>query len=78
MIRVNLYPLEAKTALPYLGSTVTYNNSNCSTLYSNLRKSQRRWVIVAKVIVKTGVPTKAREMIYKSVVQVVLLYGCYI
>ena len=31
--------------------------------------------MVAKVLGKTGAPIKARTMIYKAVVQLVLLYG---
>ena len=35
-IRFNMNPLEATTTLPYLGCTVTYNNSDWDALYSNL------------------------------------------
>ena len=29
--------------LPYLGRTITYNNTNWAALYANLRKAQKRW-----------------------------------
>ena len=53
-IRVNLDPLEATTALNYLGNMVMYKNSDWAALYSNLRKDQRRWVMVENVLGKTG------------------------
>ena len=40
-------------------------------------KTQRRWGMTAKVLGETGEPIKEREMVYKAVVQVVLLWvGC--
>ena len=68
-IRVNLNPLEATTAFPYLGRTIRYNNSDWVALYS------RSWGLVAKVLGKIGSPIKAQAMIYKALVQAVLLYG---
>ena len=38
-IRVKLDPLESKTAFPYLGLTVTFNNINWEALYRNLWKA---------------------------------------
>ena len=67
-IKVDLNPIEATTAFPYLGRTITYNNSDWEALYSNLRKSQRIWGIVEKVLGKEGVPINPRAMIYKAVV----------
>ena len=40
-----------------------------------MRKAQRKWGMVAKVMDKTGGMIKAREMMYKAVVQAVRLYG---
>ena len=68
-------PLEAATAFPCLGRTITYNNNYWVAIYSNLRKSHRRWGMVEKFLGKTGKPIKARAMMYKAVVQLVLLYG---
>ena len=59
VIRVNLDYLEAKTAFPYLGRTVTYNNSNWEEFYSNFIKSQRIQGISEKVLGKTGAPIKS-------------------
>ena len=74
-IRVNLNPLKATSAFPYLIHTVAYNNRNWAELYSNLRKAQRRWGVVEKVMGKTGAPIKYQAMMYKVVFQAVLLYG---
>ena len=72
---LDLNTLEEKTEFPYLGRTVMYNNNDWEALYINLRKAQRRWGMVAKVLGKTGVLIKVQEMMYKAVVYVVLLYG---
>ena len=74
-IRVNLDPLEATTAFPYLVRTVTSNNSNQATLYKNLSKDQRRWGMVEKLLGKMGSPIEAQAMMYKELVYLVVLYG---
>ena len=67
--------MDTKSAFPYLGRTVAYNNSNWEALYQNLRKDQRRWGMLAKVLTKSGAVVWSQEMIYKTVVQTVLPYG---
>ena len=52
-----------------------YNNIDWEALYSNLRKSHRRWGMVAKVMGKMGAPIKAKAMVYKALVQAVFLYA---
>ena len=74
-IRFNMNPLEATTTLPYLGCTVTYNNSDWDALYSNLCEYQRIWGMLVKILGKTKAPIKSREMMQKAVAQAVLLYG---
>ena len=54
-IRFNLEPLKTMTAFPYLGSTVTFNNSYWEDLCGNMRKAQQHWGMVKKVLTKTGV-----------------------
>ena len=44
-------------------------------MYRNLSESQQIWGMVKKVMGKTGVTIKAPKMMYKVVVQVVLMYG---
>ena len=68
-IRVNLNPLRETAAFLYLRRTVKYNTSDWAALYSNLRKYQRRWGMVEKVLGKMGVPIKYLATMYKAVVQ---------
>ena len=74
-IRVNLDPIKSTTTLPYVGREVTFNNSDWEALYINLRKAPWKLGMVEMVLVNRGGTTKAREMMYKAVVQAVLLYG---
>ena len=62
---VNLIPLEATSAFPYLGRIITYNNSDWAEFYSNLWKSQRRWGVVSKMLGDTGSPIKECAIMYK-------------
>ena len=73
--KVNLYPLDPAAALLQLGCTITYNNSDWAALYQNLGKSRRRWGVVWRVLDKTGTSVQARTIIYKTIVQTVLLYS---
>ena len=52
-----------------------YNNSKWEALYSNLRRSNQIWGMVANVLGKTGFLIKSRVMMYKVLVQAFLLYG---
>ena len=62
-------------AFPYLGRMIAYNNSDWAEVYLNLRKSWRRWGMVARVIKRTGAIVRARRSVYKAVAYLVLLYG---
>ena len=62
-------------ALPYLRPTITYKNSDWKTVYQNLRKARRRWVMIARVMANTEATVQAHEIMYKEVDQSVLLYG---
>ena len=68
-------PLEPLDTFLYLGCTIAYNNSNLVALYQNLGKTMRQWGMVLKVLEKTGSAVRARETMYKSVVQTVIFYG---
>ena len=71
---MNSEPLEKIAAFLYLGCTVTYNNNNWSALYHNLRKAQRQWEMVRKVVLKTEAKVQSMGKIYNTLVQLVLLY----
>ena len=44
-------------------------------MYRNLRKAQRRWGVISRVLEKTGATVRSWGMIYKAVAQSVLLYS---
>ena len=44
-------------------------------VYQNLRKARRPWGIIVRVLEKTGATVWARGIMYKAVVQLMLLYG---
>ena len=78
-ISVNAEPLEPASAFPYLGHTFTFNNSDYATLQHNLRKSRHRGGAGGgggggEVLTRTGVAVRAQAILYKVVVQMVLLY----
>ena len=67
--------LPTSEALPYIGWTITYNNSNWTEVYHNLQKSRRLWGMVTRVLEKTGATVQAQGAMYKAVAQLVLLYS---
>ena len=73
--QINEETLPLLEAFPYLGRTITYSNSDWSAVYLNLRKSWRRWGVVARVLESTGATGRARGAMYEAVEQLVLLYG---
>ena len=66
--------LETTAAFLYFLFTVNFNNSDWVAMYGNLRKLQWRWGMVAKVLKNIGATVQSWEMIYKVIVQTVLLY----
>ena len=73
MIILNTEPLYPVVEFPYLGRTVAYKNSNWVALYQNLQKVQWRWEIVGKVVTMIEATVRARGIMYKAIVQLVLL-----
>ena len=67
--------LDPVAAFPYLGCTVAYNNSDWAALYQNLWMARRRWRMLGKMVTEAGSTVWERGMLYKAVVQSVLLYG---
>ena len=74
-IQVNLELLDTTLAFPYLVCTVAFNNSDWKYMYRNMRKVQRRWGVVAKVITKTVETVWAWAMMYKAVFHMLLICG---
>ena len=67
-----MYP---KTAFPYLGHTVAYNNRDWTDLYQNLKNSWKPWGMVMKVLTNIGPEVRAWAMMYTEVVHTVFVYG---
>ena len=61
-------------AFPYLRRAITYNNRNWAAVYQNLRKAWRRWGMIARVLANTGATVWYGGMMYKAVVQSVIIY----
>ena len=76
-IKVNLYPLKTVAAFTYLVCIIVYSNSYWATMYHNLGKARRRQGMVLKVLEKAGATVRTRVMMYKAVVQTVILYQRY-
>ena len=49
--------------LPYPGRIVTYNNRDWSELYYNLRKAEKHWGMVVKVLRQKGAHVKSQAML---------------
>ena len=60
-------------AFPYLGHTITHNNSDWAAVYHNLRKTWQQWGMIYKVLTKTGEIVWACGMLYKVILQMVIL-----
>ena len=67
-IKVNLEPLESVSTLTYLGHNIALNNINWTSLYQNMRKSQRIWVMISGVLVKARTTVQNMAFYYKEVV----------
>ena len=75
MFQINSEDLPLSKAFPYLGCTIAYKNSNWPAVYQNLRKPQRQWGIIVRVLAKMVATVKARGMMYKAVDQFAIFYG---
>ena len=72
---MNVEPLEPAYSFPHLGRTIAYKNRNWVAVYHNLSKAQQRRGVIFKVLSKTGSMVQSSGILYKAVVQTVLLYG---
>ena len=48
--QINMETLPPPETFPYLGWTIAYNSSDWAAVYQNLRKSRRRWWMIAGVL----------------------------
>ena len=75
VIRFNLDPLDTTAAFPYLGCAITFNNIKWVDLYCTLRKAQQWWGILEELLVTEVMNVLAWEIVYKTVVHMVMIYG---
>ena len=54
--------------------TIAYKNINWLAVYQKLKKVWRQWGMIAMVLMNTGATMRALGVMYKEVVQLVLLY----
>ena len=54
-------------AFPYPEWTIAYNNIDWPAVYQNLKKEQRWWGMIVRVLEKPGATVRARGMMYKLV-----------
>ena len=66
--------IEPAAAFTYLVRAIVYNNTDWAAVYHNLWKAQQCRGKISKVLMKTGATVRARGMLYKAVVHMVLLY----
>ena len=50
LLHINANTLALSEAFPYLGWTITCNNSDWEEVYLNLRKARRRWGMIVMVL----------------------------
>ena len=74
LFHINAETLLPSEAFPYLGWKISYNNRNWAAIYLNLRKSRRRWGMIASVLQRKGATVRDRGSMYTAVEQFVLLY----
>ena len=74
MFHINAETLLPLEDLPYLGRMITYNNREWPAVFQNLKKVRRRWGMILRVLTKTVETVQVHGMMYKTVVQSVLLY----
>ena len=74
LISVNAETMDPTADFLYLDHTVSYNNSNWSALYHNIKKYRRWCGMVAKVLTKVGSSVRSWVIMCKAMVQKVSLY----
>ena len=73
LFQINTGDLSQLEAFPYCGRTISYNNIDWMAVYQTLKKSQRRWGVILRVLVKTESMVRACRLMYKAVAQSVIL-----
>ena len=73
--QINIESLSPSETFLYLGRKISYNNINWIAVYQNLNKACRWWGVILRVFAKIGAMLRSHVVMYKTVDQLVLLYG---
>ena len=59
----------------YLGRLMSMDNNNVQAVRANLKKAQKCWRMLSRLLRVENMPARVYGMFYKAVVQVVLVFG---
>ena len=68
-------PLALVASLKYLRRVLLMGDNALPAEVSNLRKSQRKWARLTRVLIREGVYARTLVHIYLALVQLVMIYG---
>ena len=63
------------TSFKYLGRVMTVGEDNWPAVVGNLRKDQKIWARLTRILVREGADLRVSWMFFKALVQSVLLFG---
>ena len=63
------------TSFKYLGRILTASGDDCLAVVGNLGKVWKKLVELSRILVREGANLQVSGMLFKSVAQVVLLFG---
>ena len=67
--------LEIMTPFKYLVRSMTELDNDCPTVMGNLRKSQKSWTHLERILGREGSSLRVSGMFFKAVMQAVLIFG---
>ena len=68
-------PLDTVKSLKYLGRLLTASDDECPEVVGKLRKYWKRWALLLRIMVREGAITSLLGMLFKAVLQAVLIGG---
>ena len=67
--------MEMVTSFKYIGRVLTASDDDWPVVVANLRKAQKRWSRLSRILGRDGSDPKKFGKFYKAVVQETLLFG---
>ena len=68
-------PLEMVTLFKYLVRVLTTGYEDCLEVVGNLRKAQKSWVSLTRILVQDRKDPRVSGIFFKAVVQAVFIFG---